>query len=555
MRLARPGLVFLLIAVLLTACSRLPIAGGSVDPGQPGPYGVGLAYRKLSGVLPNGQPHTVQADIWYPAADQGVGQGSHPGSTAVVGRAVAPGRPFPLIVFSAGFRTPTALYSSLIAHLVSHGFAVATPEHQDCLPPCDARALTIDGEQRALDVASVLDGLLALDDGDDPVFHRLVDPARVGVAGQSYGGWATLTVLEHDPRFRAGLAMTPSTLADPPPNPAIVSRPVMVMAGVLDAREPYAQVSGFFAAIPPAAPDHYLLAVQTVGHQFLDGCNQDSATTGCQASMPQDQLRALVNRLGTAFLLRYVADRPVTASQLGIGEQHAEYAVVSATDGTAPVIPTPRPLPRPDPPSSDLRGTVLLADDLRSPRGDHLPTGSGDPGRYSSGYVDGRYEIAVSRPGSQGEAIISGTYGDAAIAVDVALDDPTPDQYVQLACRIQGPAAQYRFGFRPVTGEYWLTRALAIPASVNPADTVRALMLPPGLLSPAVHLGSASNRAELSCHGTTIEGHINGETVATVQDNTFSSGQVWIAAGSTPSGTSGGSRVVGHFSNLAIVAQ
>ena len=286
-----------------------------------------------------------------------------------------------------------------------------------------------------------------------------------------------------------------------------------------------------------------------------DGCTQDSATIGCQASMPQDQLRTLVNRFGAAFLLRSRRRSPGVRERAWDRRAAPEYAIVSAANGATPVIPTPRPLPRTDPPPSDLPGAVLLADDLSSARGDHLPTVSRDPGRYSAGYVGGQYEIVANRPGAQGEAIVSGTYADASIAVDAALVDATPDQYVQLACRIQGPAAQYRFGFRP--GDW---RVLADPGVGDPGQRE------PGRHRAGAHgatraalaghaPGGASNRAELSCHGTTIEGRVNGETVATVQDNTFSSGQVSIAAGSTPGGVGGGTRAVGHFSNLVIVAQ
>ena len=86
-------------------------------------------------------------------------------------------------------------------------------------------------------MAAVLDGLLALDDGDDPVFHNLVDPARVGIAGQSYGGWTTLTVLERDPRLQWP-AMTPSTSRSAAEPGQLLPTGHGDGRRVLDAREP-----------------------------------------------------------------------------------------------------------------------------------------------------------------------------------------------------------------------------------------------------------------------------------------------------------------------------
>ena len=142
--------------------------------------------------------------------------------------------------------------------------------------------------------------------------------------------------------------------------------------------------------------------------------------------------------------------------------------------------------------------------------------------------------------------MLPGTYGDVTIAVDVELVDPSPSQFVQLACRSQNAASQYRFGFRPATGEVWINRWLPKP---SPGEW-RGLT-EPGLTSPAVHLGRAVNRAELSCHGTTIEGSINGVTAASVTDNSFFEGQLWIAVGETFS-EKRGATPVGRFSNLLV---
>ena len=485
MRVVSPGILVLVALAVLTACSRLAPTDTAVDPAQRGTYAVGLTRQVFSRTLPDGQTRNVETYIWYPAPDQGGEWAGTAGVRYGVGRPVAPGQPFPLIVFSHGYQASPTVYSQLIFRLVSHGFVVAGPEHQDCRAQCTAQNRATEVENRPADVSAVLDGLLALNDGDDPLFRSLLDPARVGLAGQSFGGWTALIVLERDSRFRAGLALAPATAILPAPDPVTLSPPVMLMAGVLDAMVPYALITRYFGDILPAAPDHYLLAVQQAGHQFADGCLAGFVTTGCAASMPQAELQGLVNRVATAYVLRYVAGRRLPDEQLGLHDSSADYVVVRATADRPPVAPTPRPHGGADSAASDAPGTVLLADDLSGPRGDHLPTRSSEPGRYDVGYVDGAYQIAVNRPAtqsasSQGEAVVSGIYVDASIAVDAELLNATPDQFVQLACRSQGPTSQYRFGFRPATGEYWLTRWLLIPGY--------------GVLSPPMLPGDCSRR-------------------------------------------------------------
>jgi dienelactone hydrolase len=556
MRVARPLVLTLLLAAVLAGCSRLPTADNNLDPAQRGSYGVGMVRQVFSPTAAKGQTRPLETYVWYPAPDQGDEWAATVGVKYGVGRAVAPGRRFPLIVFSPGYQGSSTWYSSLIFHLVSHGFVVAGVEHQDCSIPCTARGRADQNERRLEEVTAVRNDLVALSDGDDPIFGRLVDPDRVGIAGQSLGGWTTLAALERDSRFRAGLALAPATAALPAPDPAKVSRPVMLMAGVLDAGVPYSLPTRFFADIPYTV-DHYLLAAQRVGHQFDDRCFADMVTTGCASSLPQADVSALMARYGTAFLLRYVAGRQLPDSRLVAYRESPEYTIVKGSASGASAVPEPRSVPGVDAGPRQPAGTSLLDDDLSVPRGDHLPTSSRDPARYGVGYANGGYEITVNRPATQtasvqGEAVVAGNYGDASIAVDAEIASPTPDQFLQLACRSQGPTSQYRFGFRPATGEYWLSRWLTIPGVPVPLTPP---MLPPGLIASAARLGGASNRLELGCRGTTIVARINSQTVATVQDNTFSSGQMWIAVGETPGEPGGGVRPVGRFRNLLITQE
>ena len=102
------------------------------------------------------------------------------------------------------------------------------------------------------------------------------------------------------------------------------------------------------------------------------------------------------------------------------------------------------------------------------------------------------------------------------------------------------------------TCEYSITRWLTIPGLDAPLGPP---LLPRGLISPAVHRGTAVNHAELRCQGTTITAQINSETLATVSDNTFASGRMWIAVGEAFGAQPTGQKPVARFGNLVVTAR
>jgi hypothetical protein len=142
---------------------------------------------------------------------------------------------FPLLVFSPGNDMLSALYTSLIEELVSHGFVVAALDH-----PYDARAVELDSGQvvafaadswpppsppqadgkpdpsspnalfyrervsvRAQDMSFVIDRLTQLA-ATDPVASR-IDFEHIGVLGHSVGGVAAGEGCQVDPRVDACL--------------------------------------------------------------------------------------------------------------------------------------------------------------------------------------------------------------------------------------------------------------------------------------------------------------------------------------------------------------
>ncbi|MBO1418426.1 alpha/beta hydrolase [Streptomyces sp. FH025] len=127
---------------------------------------------------------------------------------------------YPLVVLSPGFTMPRASLTSLAEDLTSHGYVVALVDHTyensgttfpdgQTLPCVMCGKLTdkdfkrVD-EGRAKDVSFVIDQLT---DRPHPAWRyaRMIDRDRIGMAGHSAGGAASVPALVTDDRIRAGV--------------------------------------------------------------------------------------------------------------------------------------------------------------------------------------------------------------------------------------------------------------------------------------------------------------------------------------------------------------
>jgi predicted dienelactone hydrolase len=100
---------------------------------------------------------------------------------------LAPGT-FPLVIVSPGGGLSHWLYVYLAAHLASHGFLVATIDH-------DGDRFGLSGDlarntNRPLDLSELLDQLLSPGDGPASFLAGVIDPERIGAVGHSLGGYA-----------------------------------------------------------------------------------------------------------------------------------------------------------------------------------------------------------------------------------------------------------------------------------------------------------------------------------------------------------------------------
>jgi predicted dienelactone hydrolase len=152
-------------------------------------------------------------------------------------------RSLPLVVLSPGFTSPRSTLTALAEDLASHGYVVAGIDHtyesfatafpDGRVTTCLAREARRRGSasqeevaaSRAADVCFVLDELT----GADPArpAARLIDPARMAMAGHSAGGAATIAAMLADSRIRAGIDMDGATCAPIPDHG--LSRPFLFL--------------------------------------------------------------------------------------------------------------------------------------------------------------------------------------------------------------------------------------------------------------------------------------------------------------------------------------
>ena len=157
----------------------------------------GAGFRALRVTDPVGGG-TMPGYVFYPSEQ--AGKDTRVGPYEVAATLDAPPRPGPkpLIVLSHGNAGSALGHHDLAAFLAVHGFVVATIEHpRDNFHDTSGvgQAAVLAG--RPIQVEATISALLA-----DPQWKRLVDPARIGVAGFSAGGYTSLLLVGAVPHFR-----------------------------------------------------------------------------------------------------------------------------------------------------------------------------------------------------------------------------------------------------------------------------------------------------------------------------------------------------------------
>jgi predicted dienelactone hydrolase len=249
------------------------------DPFARGPFPVGVQSTEAADPA---RGRLFPLELWYPA-----GTGTPPGPEPARDAPARPG-PHPLVVFSHHSGGHRRSSSFVATHLASHGYAVAALDHSEVVAPelagrdgetaaeRAARIRAIIGS-RVPDVTFLLDHLLggpgAGRDGRPGIG---LDPARVGVAGFSLGGWTALAAPEHEPRVRAVVAIAPGGIPNPRPGVLPLTLtfawdrevPVLYLAAEHDTPIPLDGVRELVGRTPPP---RRLFILRNADHQhFVD---------------------------------------------------------------------------------------------------------------------------------------------------------------------------------------------------------------------------------------------------------------------------------------------
>jgi predicted dienelactone hydrolase len=305
-----------------------------LQPQLPGPY----TWKKSSVTLtsPN-RDRTFNMDIYLPQRSR---------------------QPAPVVVISHGLGSDRISFQYLAKHLASYGFAVAVPEH----PGSNAQQIQnlVTGRSnelaepaefinRPLDIKDLLDYLTKLST-TDPAYQGQLDLQRVGVIGQSFGGYTALALagaginfaqLENDcqlenetwnlslllqcrarglepnqynfgdPRIKAVIAINPivsSILGDT--NLSQIKIPVMVIAGSADTVAP-----ALLEQIQPftwlTSPNKYLVLMNNGTHfSTIEESPQSLFLPPAEAIGPEPALaRRYVSGLSLAFMESYLNNK------------------------------------------------------------------------------------------------------------------------------------------------------------------------------------------------------------------------------------------------------
>jgi hypothetical protein len=279
-------------------------------------------------------PAGTDVALWYPTAapEQDYAYGLVVHGSAAFAAAPLAGQRFPLVVFSHGLgggATQSVFFTETLAR---HGYVVAAPNHHDAVFHLGGMTLPsggfLDGAagakffepqnwtpasyaDRRDDVEHVLDYLLAT-----PPYRDAIDPARIGGAGHSLGGY-TIAALAgcwrqwHDPRLKAALLFSPYI------DPFLVQQrlgflrvPVMYQGAEWDLGiTPTLGRAG--GAYDSSNAPKYFLRLRTGSH--LVWSNALGRGRNVADTLAQKPEARLIDDYGIAFLDRYLKglDRPI----------------------------------------------------------------------------------------------------------------------------------------------------------------------------------------------------------------------------------------------------
>lgn len=204
---------------------------------------------------------TLPTLIMYPAV--GTARGLSQPSARPARRA----GPFPLIVFSHGFRANGPAYGEvLLRRIAAHGYVVAAPTFPLSNASAPGGPKLLDYVNQPADVSFVIDRMLAMNRRPGAL-HGLIERKEIGAMGHSLGGITTLGVTYNsanaDPRIKAAVPMSGLQLPFPGGKWTFPRVPLLLIHGDKDETVPYAGSTRAYAA---AKAPRFLLTLLGAPH-------------------------------------------------------------------------------------------------------------------------------------------------------------------------------------------------------------------------------------------------------------------------------------------------
>jgi predicted dienelactone hydrolase len=315
-----------------------------------GPYPVGVKTLTLFGParpdVTGSGARPVTVEVYYPSTGAAIA-GVPRDLVTVLGVpilrtpsyrdvAIAPG-PFPLVLFSHGNDGIRIQSFFFAAHLASHGYVVASPDHRGNTF-VDTLLGIVDpnvAANRPLDISFVLDQFLAFDSEPGNFFAGAVDPARVGASGHSFGGYTAFALAGGagpagtftDPRVKAIMPQAPAA----PFSDAFfagIHVPTLLVGGSLDETTPFEENQEHpFEELPSGAEIVALAELTDAGHfTFSDFCEVPrdllaflgGFDEACEPRhLPWRRAHDIVKYLALNFFDAVLNDDPAALARLG----------------------------------------------------------------------------------------------------------------------------------------------------------------------------------------------------------------------------------------------
>ena len=243
-----------------------------------------------------GESRPVTVEVYYPSTEAAVA-GLPMDVVRVIGidlattpafrdAAIAPGT-FPLVLFShgnGGIRFQSFFFA---AHLASHGFIVASPDHHgntfvdQLIDVEDPDSAT----NRPLDMSFLIDQFTAFAAASGNFFEGAVDLDKIGMSGHSFGGYTTFALAGgafglgtfSEPRIKAILPQAPFSGSFEDAFFATITVPTLIVGGSLDETTPFPDNQQRpFDQLASGAAVVALANLRDAGHfTFSDFCEVD----------------------------------------------------------------------------------------------------------------------------------------------------------------------------------------------------------------------------------------------------------------------------------------